>query len=105
MVNKPTVQQLAFTYQYLYELAKICFIQEKYLIEDEILAEWFVVTISEVSDNNDNYSDSENNSDSSIIGNKQNKSLRLLLSDNEQTDSDDDTLDLTVYTWVKLHKT
>ena len=49
--------------------------------------------------------DSENNSDSSIIGNKQNKSLRLLLSDNEQTDSDDDTLDLTVYTWVKLHKT
>jgi len=42
--------------------------KEKYLTEDEISAELLADTLSEVLDNTD--SDSENDSDSSIIGNR-----------------------------------
>ena len=66
-------------------------------------------TLSDVPDDAD--SDSENDSDSPIIGNRQNKIVHPLLSysDSEQSanesDNDDETLDLAVSTWVKADKT
>ena len=50
--------------------------EEKYLTEDEILAELLAETLSDVPEDAD--SDSENDSDSSIIGNRQNKILHSL---------------------------
>ena len=81
--------------------------EEKYLTEDEISAELLVDT-SDVPDNAD--SDSENDSDSSIIGNRQNKIVHPLLSysDSEKSaneSDDDETLDSAVSTWVKTDKT
>ena len=65
-------------------------------------------TLSDVPDDAD--SDSENDSDSSIIGNRQNKIVHPLpsYSDSERSankSDDDETLDLTVSTWVKTDKT
>jgi len=83
--------------------------EEKYLTEDEISAELLADTLSDVPD--DANSDSENDSDFSIIGNRQNKIVHPLLSysDSEQSanesDNDDETLDLAVSTWVKADKT
>ena len=80
--------------------------EEKYLTEDEISAELLVDTLSDVPDDAD--SDSENDSDSSIIGNRQNKTVHPLPSyrDSEQSanESDDETLDSAVSTWVKQIK-
>jgi len=81
---------------------------EKYLTEDEILAEFLADTLSDVPD--DAYSDNENDSDSSIIGNRQNKIVRPLPSYSESEQSanesdDDETLDSVVSTWVKTDKT
>ena len=80
---------------------------QEYLAEDEIAAELLVDTLSDVPDNAD--SDSESDSDSSFIGNRQNKIVHPLpnYSDSEQSanESDDDTLDSAVSTWVKTHKT
>ena len=81
---------------------------KEYLTEEEISAELFADTLSDVPDNAD--SDSENDSDSSIIGNRQNKIVHPLpsYSDSEQSanesDDDDDTLDSAVSTWVKTDK-
>ena len=77
--------------------------EEKYLTEDEISVELLVETLSDVP----NDADSENDSDSSIIGNRQNKIVLPLpsYSDSEQSDDDDETLDLAVSTWVKTDKT
>ena len=64
-------------------------------------------TLSDVPDD----ADSENDSDSSIIGNTQNKIVHPLpsYSDSEQSangsDDDDETLDSAVSTWVKTDKT
>jgi len=83
--------------------------EEKYLTEDEISAELLADTLSDVHDVAD--SDSENDSDSSIIENRQNKIVHSLpsCSDSEQSanesDHDDETLDSTVSTWVKTDKT
>ena len=81
--------------------------EEIYLTEDEISAELLADTLSDVPDNAD--SDSENDSDSSIIGNRQNKIVHPLpsYSDKEQSanESDDETQDLAVSTWVKTDKT
>ena len=76
--------------------------EEKYLTEDEISAELLADTLSDVPDDAD--------SDSSIIGNRQNKTVHPLLSysDKEQSaneSDDDETLDLAVSTWVKTDKT
>ena len=66
-------------------------------------------TLADVPDDTD--SDSENDRDSSIIGNRQNKIVHPLLSysDSEQSanesDDDNETLDLAVSTWVKTDKT
>jgi len=81
--------------------------EEKYLTEDEISAELLADT-SDVPDDAD--SDSENYSDSSIIGNRQNKIVHPLPSyiDKEQSaneSDDDETLDSAVSTWVKTDKT
>jgi len=82
--------------------------EEKYLTEDEISAELLMDTLSHVPDDAD--SDSENDSDSSIIGNRQNKIVHHLpsYSDKEQSANerdDDETLDSAVSTWVKIDKT
>ena len=59
----------------------------------------------------DTDSDSENDGDSSIIGNRQNKIVHPLpsYSDSEKSanksDDDDETLDSAVSTWVKTDKT
>ena len=80
---------------------------QEYLTEDEIAVELLADTLSDVPDNAD--SDSESDSDSSFIGNRQNKIVHPLLSysDSEQSanESDDDTLDSAVSTWVKTDKT
>jgi hypothetical protein len=55
-----------------------------------------VADTSDVPDNAD--------SDSSIIGNRQNKIVHPLLSDSEQSDNDE-TLNSAVSTWVKTDKT
>jgi len=64
-------------------------------------------TLSDVPEDPD--SDSENDSDSSIIGNRQNKIVHPLPShsDIEQcaNEGDDETLVLTVSAWVKTDKT
>ena len=66
-------------------------------------------TLSDVPDNAD--SDSENDSDSSIIGNRQKKIVHPLpsYSDSErssnESDDDDETLDSAVSTWVETDKT
>ena len=79
--------------------------EEIYLTEDEISAELLADTLSDVPDNADN------DSDSSIIGNRQNKIVHPLpsYSDSEQSanesDDDDETLDSAVSTWVKTDKT
>jgi len=79
--------------------------EEKYLTEDEIATELLADTLSDVPEDADSYSDS------SIIGNKQNKIVHPLLSysDSEQCanegDDDDETLDSAVSTWVKTDKT
>jgi len=67
--------------------------EEKYLTEDEISAELLADT-SDVPD------DADTDSDSSIIGNRQNKIVHPLpsYSDSEQSDNDDETLDLAVST-------
>jgi len=83
------------------------FYEEKYL-KDEISAELLVDTLSDVPDNTD--SDSENDSDYSIIGNRQNKIVHPLpsYSDTEQSANetdDDETLDSAFSTWVKTDKT
>ena len=81
--------------------------EEKYLTEDEISAKLLADT-SDVPDDAD--SDIENDSDSSIIGNRQNKIVHPLpsYSDSEQStnesDDDNETLDLAVSTWVKQIK-
>jgi len=74
--------------------------EEKYLTEDEISAELLADT-SDVPD------DADTDSDSSIIGNRQNKIVHPLpsYSDSEQSDNDDETLDLAVSTLVKTDKT
>jgi hypothetical protein len=81
--------------------------EEKYLAEDEISAELLADTLSDVPDDAD--IDSENDSDSYIIGNRQNKIVHPLpsYSDSEQSanESDDQTLDSAVSTWVKTDKT
>jgi hypothetical protein len=83
--------------------------EEKYLTEDEISVELLADTLSYFPDDAD--SDSENDSDSSIIGNRQNKTVHPLPSygDNEQSanesDVDDETLDSAVSTRVKTDKT
>jgi len=83
--------------------------EEIYLTEDEISAELLADTLTDVPDDAD--SDSENDSDCSIIGNRQNKIVHPLpsYSNNEQSanesDDDDETLDLAVFTWVKTDKT
>ena len=87
----------------------------KFVTQDEISAELLADTLSDVPDNGDSVSerdsesDSENDSDSSIIGNKQKKIVRPLpsCSESEQSanESDDDTLDSVVSTWVKTDKT
>ena len=80
--------------------------EEKYLTENEISAELLADTLSDVPDD----ADSENDSDSSIIGNRQNKIVHPLpsYSDSEQStnesDDDNETLDLAVSTWVKQIK-
>ena len=75
--------------------------EEKYLTDDEISAELLAHTLYVVPEDAD--SDSENDSDSSIIGNRQNKIVHPLpsYSDSEQCanegdDDDDETLDLVV---------
>ena len=50
--------------------------EKKYLTDDEISAELFADTLSDVPEDAD--SDSENDSDSSVIGNKQNKMVHPL---------------------------
>jgi hypothetical protein len=66
-------------------------------------------TLSDVPDDAD--SDSENDSGSSVIGNRQNKIVHPLpsYSDSEQSakesDEDDETLDSAVSTWVKTDNT
>ena len=87
---------------------EVVFTRKKYLTEDEISAKLLADTLSDVPDNAD--SDSENDSDSSIIGNRQNKIVHPLpsYSDSEQSankSDDDETLDLAVFTWVKTDKT
>jgi len=82
--------------------------EEIYLRQDESSAGLLADTISDVPDDAD--SDSENDSDCSIIGNRQNKIVHPLpsYSDNEQSaneSDDDETLDLAVFTWVKTDKT
>ena len=83
--------------------------EEKYLTEDEIKAELFADTLSDVPDDAD--SESENDSDTSITGNGQNKIVHPLpsYSDGEQSanesDGDDETPDSAVSTWVKTDKT
>ena len=74
--------------------------EEKYLTEDEISAELLADTLSDVPD------DAVSDSDSSIIGNRQNKIVHPLpsYSDSEQSD-DDETLDSAVSTLVKADKT
>ena len=52
--------------------------EEKYLMEDKISAELLADTLSGVPEYSD--SDSENDSDSSIIGNRQNKIVHPLMS-------------------------
>jgi len=77
--------------------------EEKYLTEDDISAELLADTLSDVPDDAD--------SDSSIIGNRQNKIVQPLpsYSDSEQnaneSDDDDETLDSAVSIWVKTDKT
>ena len=72
---------------------------KKYVTEDEISAELLADTLSDVPDNADS------DSDSSITGNRQNKIVQPLpsYSESEQSanESDDDTLDSAVSTWVK----
>ena len=70
---------------------------QEYLAEDEIAAELLADTLSDVPDNTDS------DSDSSFIGNRQNKIVHPLLSysDSEQSaneSDDDDTLDSAVST-------
>ena len=83
--------------------------EEKYLTDDEISAELLAHTLYVVPEDAD--SDSENDSDSSIIGNRQTKIVHPLpsYSDSEQCanegDNDDETLDSAVSTWVKTDKT
>jgi len=80
--------------------------EEKYLTEDEISAELLADTLSVVPEDAD--SDSENDSDSSIIGNRQNKIVHPLPSYSDSAnkgDDDDETLDSAVSTWVKTDKT
>ena len=83
--------------------------KEKYLTENEISAELLADTLSDVPEDAD--SDNENDSDSSIIVNRQNKTVHPLLSynDSEQCanegDDDNETLDSAVSTWVKTDKT
>ena len=74
--------------------------EEKYLTVDEISAELLADTLSGVPD------DADSDSDSSIIGNRENKIVHHLPSygDSEQSD-DDETLDSAVSTWVKTDKT
>ena len=76
---------------------------KKYLTEDKISAEVLADTLSDVPDNADS------DSDSSIIGNRQNKIVQPLpsYSESEQrtNESDNDTLDSAVSTWVKTDKT
>ena len=79
--------------------------EEKYLTDDEISAELLADTLSDVSD------DAENGSDSSIIENRQNKIAHYLpsYSNSEksanESDDDNETLDSAVSTWVKTDKT
>ena len=83
--------------------------EENYLTKDEISAELLADTSSDVPEDAD--SDGENDSNSSIIGNRQNKIVRPLpsYSDSEQCanegDDDDETLDSAVSTWLKTDKT
>ena len=79
--------------------------EEKYVTNDEFSAELLADTLSDVPDDAD--SDSENDSDSSNIGNRQNKIVHPLPSYSEKSanESDDETLDLVVSTWVKTDKT
>ena len=79
--------------------------KEKYLTEYEISVELLADTLSDVPD------DADSDSDSYIIGNRQNKIVHPLpsYSDSElsanESDDDDETLDLAVSTWVKTDKT
>jgi len=79
--------------------------EEKYLTADDISVELMADTLSDVPD------DADSDSDSSIIGNRQNKIVQPLpsYSDSEQSanesDDDDETLDSAVSMWVKTHKT
>jgi len=78
--------------------------EEKYLKEDKISAELLADTLSDIPD------DAGSDSDSSIIGNRQNKIVYPLpsYSDSEQSaneSDDDETLDSAVSTWVKTDKT
>jgi hypothetical protein len=79
--------------------------EEEYLTEDDISAELLADKLSDVPD------DIDSDSDSSIIGNKENKIVQPLpsYSDSEQSvnesDDDDETLDSAVSTWVKTDKT
>jgi len=78
--------------------------EEEYLTYDDISAELLADTLSDVPD------DAGSDSDSSIIGNRQNKIVQPLpsYSDSEQiaNESDDDeTLDSAVSIWVKTDKT
>jgi len=83
--------------------------EEKYITGDEISVQLLVDTLSDFPDDVDSHS--ENDSDSSIIGNRQNKIVHPLpsYSDSEQSanesDDDDETLDSVVSTWVKTDKT
>ena len=74
---------------------------KKYVTEDEISAELLADTLSDVPDNADN------ESDSSITGNRQNKTVQPLPNYSEQStnESEDDTLDSAASTWVKTDKT
>ena len=74
--------------------------KEKYLTDDEI-AELLADSLSDVPD------DADSDSDSSIIGNRQNKIVHPLpsyrYSEKTANESDDDeTLDSAVSTWVKI---
>ena len=81
---------------------------EKHLTEDEISAELLVDKLSDVPEDAD--SDSENGSDSSITGNKQNKIVHPLrvkekVKKSANESDEDETLDSAVSTWVKKNKT
>ena len=76
---------------------------KKFVTQDEISAELLADTLSDVPDNG------KSDSDFSVIGNTQKKIVQALpsCSESEQStkESDDDTLDSVVSTWVKTDKT